>query len=120
MKSASTRPWLTCLIVRLGCPAAIAQTVPAIPATAQASSEAVLLTPCEVSSEPDHGHAAIKTLAGTRMRTNLPDAGASLTTLPPESLRDLGVTSLNQARLPTRDDGTGGPGVSPRSAGRPR
>ena len=101
MKSASTRSWLACMIVTLGSPAAVAQTVPAAPAPARASSEAVLLTPFEVSSEKDNGYAATETLAGTRMRTNLRDVGASLTILTPEFLRDLGVNSFDQALLYT-------------------
>ena len=85
------------MVVTLGSPAAVAQTVPAAPAPARASSEAVILTPFEVSSEKDTGYAATETLAGTRMRTDLRDVGASLTILTPEFLRDLGVNSFDQA-----------------------
>ncbi len=63
--------------------------------------ESIVLTPFEVSSDKDNGYAATETLAGTRMRTDLRDVGASLTVLTPEFLRDLGVNSLDQALLYT-------------------
>ena len=56
---------------------ALAQSVPTAPLK-PASTDAILLTPFEVSSEKDNGYAATETLAGTRMRTNLRDVGASL------------------------------------------
>ena len=106
------------MIVMLGSPAAVAQTVPAAPAPARASSEAVLLTPFEVSSEKDNGYAATETLAGTRMRTNLRDVGASLTILTPEFLRDLGVNSFDQALLYTPSvDATEGDNTDANRAG---
>ena len=106
------------MIVTLGSPAAIAQTVPAAPAPARASSEAVILTPFEVSSEKDNGYAATETLAGTRMRTNLRDVGASLTILTPEFLRDLGVNSFDQALLYTPSvDATEGDNTDANRAG---
>jgi hypothetical protein len=77
----------------------VAQTVPSPPATSPTG--AVVLTPFEVSSDKDNGYAATETLAGTRMRTNLRDVGASLTILTPEFLRDLGVNSFDQALLYT-------------------
>lgn len=79
---------------------ALAQSVPTAPLK-PASADAILLTPFEVSSEKDNGYAATETLAGTRMRTNLRDVGASLSILTPEFLRDLGVNSFDQALLYT-------------------
>ena len=79
---------------------ALAQSVPTAPLK-PASTDAILLTPFEVSSEKDNGYAATETLAGTRMRTNLRDVGASLSILTPEFLRDLGVNSFDQALLYT-------------------
>ncbi len=79
-------------------PALLAQT--AVPAPTKAD-ETLVLTPFEVSSAKDDGYAATETLAGTRMRTNLRDVGASLSILTPEFLRDLGVNSLEQALLYT-------------------
>jgi len=84
MKSVPTRSWLTSIIVMLGSPAAVAQTAPSAPAS---SADAILLTPFEVSSEKDNGYAATETLAGTRMRTNLKDVGASLNVLTRSSSR---------------------------------
>ncbi len=82
---------LTPLIALLGAPAAIAQT------TTAPRPEAIVLTPFEVSSASDNGYAATETLAGTRLRTNLRDIGASLSILTPEFMRDLGVNSFDQA-----------------------
>jgi len=98
MKSVPTRSWLTSIIVMLGSPAAVAQTAPSAPAS---SAGTILLTPFEVSSDKDNGYAATETLAGTRMRTNLKDVGASLNVLTPEFLQDLGLNSLSQALLYT-------------------
>ena len=63
--------------------------------------EVVTLSPFEVSTARDTGYAANETLAGTRMRTNLRDVGASLTVLTPEFLQDLAVNSFEQALLYT-------------------
>ena len=72
----------------------------AVPAPqASASVDAVLLTPFEVSTDKDNGYAATETLAGTRMRTNLRDVGASLTILTPEFMQDLAVNSFDRALL---------------------
>ena len=63
--------------------------------------EVVTLSPFEVNTARDTGYAATETLAGTRMRTNLRDVGASLTVITPEFMRDLGVNSFDQALLYT-------------------
>ena len=68
---------------------------------AASDSETVTLSPFTVSTDKDSGYAATETLAGTRMRTNLRDVGASLTVLTPEFLQDLGVNSFEQALLYT-------------------
>ena len=68
---------------------------------AASDSETVILSPFTVSTDKDSGYAATETLAGTRMRTNLRDVGASLTVLTPEFLQDLGVNSFEQALLYT-------------------
>ncbi len=62
-------------------------------------TEAVVLSPFEVSTARDQGYAATETLAGTRMRTSLRDVGASLTVITPEFIQDLGVTSVDKALL---------------------
>lgn len=104
MKSATLRRCLRPLLVLLSATTAVAQSVPAVaPATPATSpkEEAIVLSPFEVSSEKDTGYAATETLAGTRMRTDLRDIGASMNILTPEFMRDLGVNSFDQALLYT-------------------
>ena len=99
MPPSATPSRLAGFLLSLGA-VAFAQTGPAAkpPSTA---TNAVVLTPFEVSSEKDNGYAATETLAGTRMRTELRDIGASLSILTPEFMRDLGVNSYDQALLYT-------------------
>lgn len=66
-----------------------------------ATGDAVVLSPFTVVSDTDTGYAAKETLAGTRLRTDLRDVGASLTILTPEFMRDLAVNSFNEALLYT-------------------
>ncbi|MBL9189684.1 MAG: TonB-dependent receptor plug domain-containing protein [Opitutaceae bacterium] len=80
---------------------AVAQVVPTAAKPVSSSSDTVVLTPFEVSTDKDNGYGATETLAGTRMRTNLRDVGASLTVLTPEFLQDLAVNSFDQALLYT-------------------
>jgi len=65
------------------------------------AGETVELTPFVVSTSRDTGFAAHETLAGTRLRTDLRDVGASLTVLTPEFLQDLAANSLDKALLYT-------------------
>lgn len=68
-----------------------AQTVPATP-TDNTGNQVVTLSPFEVTSTHDTGYAATQTLAGTRIRTNLSDVGASIQVLTKEFLNDIGAT----------------------------
>ncbi len=52
----------------------------------------VQLSPFEVSAAREAGYQATETLAGTRIRTNLGDIGASISVLTQEFLRDIGAT----------------------------
>jgi hypothetical protein len=52
----------------------------------------VKLSPFEVSSTHNIGYQAYDTLAGTRIRTDLKDVGASITVLTKEFLNDIGAT----------------------------
>jgi outer membrane receptor for ferric coprogen and ferric-rhodotorulic acid len=99
MKSSALRSSLTGLMLVLGSTAALPAVAQTVPAAAAASEDAVVLTPFTVSTDKDNGYAATETLAGTRMRTNLRDVGASLTVLTTEFIQDLGVTSLDKALL---------------------
>jgi len=71
------------------------------PASPTTAGDTVVLSPFTVASETDTGYAATETLAGTRLRTDLRDVGASLTILTPEFMRDLAVNSFDQALLYT-------------------
>jgi iron complex outermembrane recepter protein len=64
-------------------------------------AETVELSPFVVDAASDSGYAATQTLAGTRMRTNLKDVGASLNVLTPEFLQDLALNSLDAALIYT-------------------
>jgi hypothetical protein len=104
MKYPAIRSYLTLAAAALGAVAAFAQTAPSAPPKAPTptpGSETVVLSPFTVASETDRGYAATETLAGTRLRTDLRDVGASLTILTPEFMRDLAVNSLDRALLYT-------------------
>lgn len=101
MKFVPTQSWLAPLAMLLSSSAAIAQNAPTQPRVAAAGAGTIVLTPFEVSSASDNGYAATETLAGTRLRTELRDIGASLSILTPEFMRDLGVNSFDQALLYT-------------------
>jgi len=80
-------------------------------------SDPLVLTPFTVSTDRDNGYAANETLAGTRMRTNLRDVGASLTVLTPEFMQDLAANSLDKALLYTPSvDSVEGDNVDPNRA----
>jgi len=53
-----------------------------------ADEELVALSPFVVSAEDDRGYTATSTLAGTRVRTDLKDLAASISTVTAEFLRD--------------------------------
>ncbi|HEY3754881.1 MAG TPA: TonB-dependent receptor plug domain-containing protein [Opitutaceae bacterium] len=65
------------------------------PAKAGSDSDAIMLSPFEVTSSQDNGYAAADTLAGSRIRTNLGDVAASLTVVDKEFLDDIGATDNN-------------------------
>jgi outer membrane receptor protein involved in Fe transport len=69
-------------------------------ATAAAEPEPVIqLSPFEVTASRDLGYQATETLAGTRLRTDLRDLGATISVATKEFMRDLGATD-NQSLLP--------------------
>ena len=78
---------------------AFAQTPAGPAASLSSATETVELSPFVVTTDKENGYAAKETLAGTRMRMDLRDVGASLTILTPEFLRDLGVNSFDHALL---------------------
>ena len=57
------------------------------------TSDTVVLSPFEVTSDRDVGYQAVDTLAGTRIRTNLADVGSAISVVTKEFLQDLGATN---------------------------
>lgn len=89
------------MLAAFSAPALLAQTAPstAVPAAGEDSeAEVIMLSPFEVRSETDQGYAATQTLAGTRIRTELKDVGASISVITREFLNDVGATD-NQSLL---------------------
>ncbi len=101
MKIIPTQSWLTPLVMLLSSSAASAQNATPQPRIVPTVASTIVLTPFEISSAKDNGYAATESLAGTRLRTELRDIGASLNILTPEFMRDLGVNSFDQALLYT-------------------
>lgn len=60
---------------------------------ASAGDHVTVMSPFEVSSTTDTGYQATDTLAGTRIRTNLADVGASIEVLTKQFLQDVGATN---------------------------
>lgn len=56
------------------------------------TGDITVLSPFVVATDKDTGYAATSTLAGTRLRTNLSDVGASVSVLTKEFLTDVGGT----------------------------
>ncbi len=78
--------------------AAGAQPVARVPSEKESSgddarSDAILLSPFEVTAQSDVGYQAAETLAGNRMRTDLRDIGSAITVANEAFLRDIGATN---------------------------
>ena len=73
-------------------PLAAQTAAPATPPSA-AEEDVVVLSPFEVTSSADTGYVATDTLAGTRIRTDLRDVGASLSVITKGFLQDVGATN---------------------------
>ncbi len=93
------------LLASASCSGLLAQAVsnsttsaPASSATTSTEEDVLRLSPFEVSAAKDTGYAATETLAGTRIRTNLADVGASIEVLTKQFLNDVGATN-NQTLL---------------------
>ena len=91
------------LIALLAVAPALAQSVPApVPPKAAADekkipSDAVVLTPFEVSTEKDNGFAAAGSLAGGRLASDLRDTPAAYSVITREFIDALGITDLQAA-----------------------
>jgi iron complex outermembrane recepter protein len=73
----------------------------AAPLRAQEDDSTYDLSPFEIDASSDNGYRATETLAGTRMRMNLGDVGASLTVMTAEFMEDLGVNTFEEALIYT-------------------
>jgi outer membrane receptor protein involved in Fe transport len=73
-------------------PPAAAQVTPTTVASGTEEEQVVKLSPFEVSTTRNIGYQATDTLAGTRIRTDLKDVGASISVLTKEFLNDIGAT----------------------------
>jgi len=69
------------------------KTIKVATTTAPEEESVVHLTPFEVTASRDVGYQATETMAGTRIRTELKDVGASITILTKEFLDDIGATN---------------------------
>jgi hypothetical protein len=66
----------------------------AVVTTAATDSEAIIvLSPFEVMGQADRGYAAVTTLAGNRLNTDLRDIGNSISVVTSQFLQDIGATS---------------------------
>lgn len=99
---------LACLFSAAFVSPSLAQSAPA-PAAPAAKTEAVVLTPFEVSSSKDTGYLATETLSGTRLNTRIEDTGVAETIITPDFMRDLGLTSLDEVFKFVPNTGTDDP-----------
>ena len=98
MKNQRTLAFATLVVsATLLCPLAAQTAAPASDANNQ-NEDTVVLSPFEVSATQDRGYQATQTLAGTRIRPNLADVGASIEVLTKQFLDDIGATD-NQSLL---------------------
>lgn len=104
------------LVATATCRLAIAQTVTATPPPQTApdtpvptEEQVTHLSPFEVSSTRDTGYQATQTLAGTRIRTDLKDVGASIQVITQQFLSDVGATDNSTLLQYTTDTEVAGP-----------
>ncbi|MFM1749499.1 MAG: hypothetical protein RLZZ188_3165 [Verrucomicrobiota bacterium] len=71
------------------------------PSTSRPESEALELSPFQVTAETFKGYFASQTLAGSRLKTNLDEVAAAIQIVTPEFMQDVGATSLNDLFLYT-------------------
>ena len=100
-------------LVAIGVSACLSAGVPLKAATPSVpASDAVVLTPFEVSTNKNIGYLANDTLAGSRLRTNLADVPNAISVFTPEFMADLNATSeadlmrYSASAVPERTDQT--------------
>jgi len=76
--------------------AQVANTTPATPPSeTEQKKETLVLSPFVVSTTKDQGYFAENTLAGSRLRTNVADLGASITVVTKQQMEDTGSLDIN-------------------------
>lgn len=83
---------------------------PAAGATAAATDDVVVMDPFVVTGEEDAGYSAKATLAGTRIRTELKDVGASISVVTSKFLQDTGSKNAEQLLVYTTNTEVAGQG----------
>ena len=73
------------------------------------SDEVIELSPFSVSAEEDNGYAAVNTLAGTRLKTDLKDLAGAIQVVTEQFMEDTGVTSSEDLFLYTTNTEASGP-----------
>lgn len=68
---------------------------PKSPSELEKTKEALVLSPFTVSSTKDQGYFAENTLAGSRLRMNVADLGASITVVTKQQMEDTGSLDIN-------------------------
>lgn len=76
---------------------------------ASTDEEVIQLSPFVVSSEKDNGYATTETLAGTRIRTDLADVGASIEVVNKQFLQDVGAVDTQTLLQYTTNTQVAGP-----------
>ncbi len=76
----------------LWCPLALSQTPITPVPPAEADDETIILSPFTVNADDDRGYQATTTLAGSRIRSNIRDLGASIVVATKEFIEDLSAT----------------------------
>lgn len=96
------------------------QTAPAPQKNPASADDVLVLSPFTVSASEDKGYKATSTLAGTRLKANIADVGASLSVITKEFLTDTGVNNVNELlpyTLGTEAAGVGGNFTGGQAAG---
>jgi len=87
-----TKPKSDYKILYRGIPAIIALCIPSLVAQNDSSEEVVELSPFSVDAADSNGYQATSTLAGTRIKTNLKDLGASISVVTEQFMEDVAAT----------------------------
>jgi hypothetical protein len=95
--SACGRTLAASLALLLAAPVFGQATAPAPEETSPAptAADTILLTPFQVDTTKDEGYFAQNTLAGSRLRTNIADLGASITVVTAQQLEDTASIDIN-------------------------